>query len=207
LSSLLENHLLVRRLVGLTLAFIPLYLGGLGYVTTGQLQPSLSAYAHTPLAAWFIGLLFAAGAFLTTYRGYDALDRRTSAWAAAACFATAVFPTAPDGALLGDTVAGVLHGLAAFVLFVCMARFSWRLFPYSWVAGDDFATLQKLKRNKVYKACGVAVMACAVGVLVCSVFNWGDTYRAVFWLEAILLSAAGFSWYVKGEGVKALNDK
>lgn len=205
-KSLLIDPLLVRRLIGVALAFIPLFLGSMGYLTTGQLQPSLSAYVHTSQAAWFVGLLFAAGALLVTYRGYDALDRRTSAWAAAACFLVAIVPVAPASATVGQTAGGLLHGAAALVLFAALARFSWRLFPLArtYPSSDDYEA--KLTRNRVYKTCGAVTALAALGVLACSASGWGDHCQAVFWLEAAGLWAAAFSWYIKGEGVKALND-
>ena len=64
-------------------------------------------------------------------------------------------------------------------------------------------------RNKVYVVCGIFMLVC---IALVAIYGWflQDTaiasIKPVFWLESLALWAFGWSWFVKGEGLRVLND-
>ena len=64
-------------------------------------------------------------------------------------------------------------------------------------------TKEKKIRNRIYRSCGIIIMAC---MLLIGYFGWfagepdgNNKFKPVFWLEWIALLAFGISWLIKGE--------
>ena len=164
---------------------------------------SISAYYYTGAVAAFVGMLVALALFLLTYRGFDnpyqRADRAVAITAGVAALGVAFFPTeAPAGvpALAWWTRAtGVVHHAFAIVLFAMFALFALWLFRIR----PDGKTETTGWRNKIYLACGIAIVAC---------IGWagynGATERQIFVPESIALVAFAFSWLVKGYAVETL---
>jgi len=63
-------------------------------------------------------------------------------------------------------------------------------------------TKQKIRRNRIYRICGVIMLVCIVVLAlyanVRDSLPWLKQYKPVFWLESVALLAFGVSWLVKG---------
>jgi hypothetical protein len=164
---------------------------------------SISAYYYTGAVAAFVGMLVALALFLLTYRGFDndyhKADRAVAIVAGLAALVVAFFPTAAPAGVpplswwTGTT--GVVHHVAALILFAMFAVFALWLFRLR--KGGKTETTGW--RNKVYLACGLAIVAC----IAWAGYN-GYTAREIFVPESIALVAFSFSWLVKGYAVEML---
>lgn len=166
---------------------------------------SISAYYYTGGVAAFVGMLVALSLFLFTYRGYantyNRADRLAAKTAAGASLVVALFPTkAPVGvsALAWWTpTTGVLHHVAAIVLFVMFAIFALWLFRLT--ADGEQPVADKRRRNRLYLSCGIVIVVC----IAWAGLN-GLNGRPIFWPESIALSAFALSWLVKGYALRAI---
>ena len=124
-SHFLLHYLTLRRSLGILGVLLPVILifGDLAIGEGGGLQPSLSHYYDTIMVGVFVGVLFAIGVFLFSYRGYETpakkpyelSDNVAGKVACVAALAVALFPTTATV----DWVRTV-HTIAA-ILFVCDA--------------------------------------------------------------------------------------
>jgi hypothetical protein len=160
---------------------------------------SISAYYYTGAVAAFVGMLVALALFLFTYRGYKNKYNRADRWvakvAAGAALVIAFFPTAAPVGLPAlswwTPTTGVLHHVAAIVLFAMFAVFAFWLFRLT--ADGEQPAADKRRRNNVYLVCGIAIVGC-IGW---AGFN-GVNGRPIFLPESIALIAFAVSWLVKG---------
>ena len=189
--SLVISYLTLRRLIGILGMALPLIVMVWGWTICGctRILPSISDYYSLRTRDAFVGILFAIGSFLYTYRGFDD-DDRYGTLAAVFAFAVALFPNS------GTPLERTVHFSSALGLLVVLAYFSLKLFTKT--AGRP--TPQKLIRNRVYTVCGVLILLCVslIGVYK-SLGADSALWHPVFWLETIALWAFGFSWFVKGE--------
>ena len=168
---------------------------------------SISAYYYTGAVAAFVGMLVSLALFLFTYRGYDNrynwADRWTAKTAAVASLVVAFFPTKEPIGMSPlpwwTPTTGVLHHVAATVLFVMFAIFALWLFRLT--ADGEQPTVDKQRRNNLYLFCGVVIVLCIV---------WAGFYglsgRPIFWPESIALVAFAVSWLTKGYAVATIVD-
>ena len=166
---------------------------------------SISAYYYTGGVAAFVGMLVALALFLFTYRGYandyNWADRWAARTAACASLVVAFFPTrAPDDVpvlLWWTRTTGVLHHVAAVVLFAMFAIFALWLFRLT--ADGEHPAADKRRRNTLYLSCGIVIVVC----IAWAGFN-GLTRRPIFWPESIALIAFSLSWLVKGYALRTI---
>ncbi|MGB3297465.1 MAG: hypothetical protein WBA76_04285 [Phormidesmis sp.] len=204
-NRLVVSYLMLRKSVGclgMGLPFI-LALGG-GLLFDLPIQPSISDYYHTSMRDVFVGVLFAMGVFLFSYKGYGKQDNWAANIAAVCVIGTALFPTTPlDPSGLAATI-GKVHIAFATVYFITLAYFSLVLFTKSDPTRP--ATPQKLRRNAVYRVSGYTILLAIVLLVLLKLLPVDfktslQTFDPVFWLEAVMVIAFGISWYVKGEGI------
>jgi hypothetical protein len=130
------------------------------------------------------------------YTGYDRWDD----WAgnAAGFFALGVawFPTTQMGP---SNWIGKIHFTSAALLFITLTIFSLWLFTKK---GSN-PTSQKLKRNTIYRICGLIMIACLIAIAIYMNFIQNDNSESsfVFWAETTALVAFGISWLTKGEAI------
>lgn len=194
-GRVLVSYLTLRRAVGVLGVLLPLILaiGCFWIYRCSELQPSISDYYGTGMRDVFVGVLFAIGWFLFSYRGHEPQDNVAGDLACFCALGVALFPNTGAG-----TTAAVVHYVSAAALFITLAYFSFFLFTKS----APNPTPQKLVRNRVYRACGITIVACIVAIGAVQLLPDDSPVRAlqpVFWLESIALWAFGFSWFVKGE--------
>lgn len=209
-----------RRLVGILGMILPLvcFLGGWLFTGIGR-QESISYYYHTNMRDWFVALMGAVGMFLLTYHGKYLIDDLVSSASGIAALMVAFFPCRqilpplslhppvrpglpPIGMFyLDQNISQNIHAAAAASFFILLACNSLFLFTRSRHPKDQLPR-PKVLRNRVYRVCGVIILAALalLGTLVVvmdplELSNSG----MIFWLEAVMLAAFGVSWLVKGE--------
>jgi hypothetical protein len=192
--------------IGLVLPFVLILIAVLrDGVERWRSLESVSAYYYTGAVAAFLGMLVALALFLFTYRGYANeyhwADRWAAKTAAVAALVIAFFPTrAPVGvpALAWWTpTTGVLHHVAAIVLFAMFAIFALWLFRLT--ADGEQPPADKRWRNRVYLVCGIVIVAC----IAWAGFN-ALNGRPIFWPESVALIAFAVSWLVKGHALRTI---
>jgi succinate dehydrogenase/fumarate reductase cytochrome b subunit len=192
--------------IGLVLPFLLIFIAlARDGVEQWQALESVSAYYYTGAVAAFVGMLVALALFLFTYRGFanehHSADRWTANIAACAALVVAFFPTvAPSGvdALKWWTpMMGVIHHVAAVVLFSMFAVFALWLFRLT--AEGEQPAADKRRRNAVYITCGIVIVGCIVWAGIS-----GRSGRPIFWPESIALIAFAVSWLVKGYAIDTL---
>jgi hypothetical protein len=121
------------------LAFLfPILLFGVGLFNDIPLQGSMSAYYYafapqdSPLRIFpgrvvFVGILFALGFFLILYKGFSKTENWALNVAGACALLVALFPmeTPKYCTNCGSDPYSFLHGIAAVVLFLCIAFVAW----------------------------------------------------------------------------------
>lgn len=195
-GDVLVSYLTLRRVVGTLGVALPIVLALWGFALCGCLgfQPTISDYYALRTRDAFVGILSTIGWFLFTYRGYDRRDDIAGNLACLFALGVAFFPNR------GTALERGVHFGSALALFLVLAYFSLILFTKS--AGNP--TPQKLIRNRIYRACGVIMLACIALIGLCYwKLNTAAFFSAkpVFWLESLALWAFGFSWFVKGEAI------
>ena len=198
-----------RQVIGYVGMFLPLVLmllalGRDGYASWKNLE-SVSAYYYTGAVAAFVGMLVTLALFLVAYPGYPNKYRWADLWvakiAAVAALVVAFFPTkAPEGVPSLSWWApytGVLHHVAAVVLFTMFAVFALWLFRLT--AEGQPPPADKRLRNHVYLGCGIAIIVCMAWAGLNALND-----RPIFWPESIALVAFALSWLVKGYAARTI---
>ena len=166
-----------------------------------EMLGSLSAYYHTGAVPAFVGILVALGVFLITYRGYNnkyrRRDRAAAIMAGTAAILVAFFPTAAPKGLSGPSWwaprTGVIHYVAAVVLFSAFSFISLFLFRKTKVGAGEPLPADKRVRNGIYSWCGIAMVGCMAWAGGASVVG-----ASILWPEALALEFFAISWLVKG---------
>ncbi len=185
------SYLKLRQLVGALGILLPASCLAFGLLY--ELEPSISDYYATPMRNVFVGILWAIGFFLLTYRGHERKDDVAGDLCFVCALGVALCPNSSDIRWVRG-----LHFLFAMVLFLTFAYYCLKLFT----KGKGEPTPQKLRRNRVYRACGWIIILSIILIGVYMVFlqrTWLACLKPVFVLESTALCAFGFSWYVKGE--------
>jgi len=192
----LVSYRTLRRVVGLLGVSLPIVLAVWGFALQGRVAflPSISDYYALRTRDVLVGVLFTIAWFLFTYRGYDRRDEIAGNLACVFALGVALFPNT------GPWAAPWIHFISAALLFLVLAYFSLFLFTQS----APTCTRGKVVRNRVYRTCGVAMLACIIGIALSKAFIGRATlvhWSIVFWFETIALWAFGYSWFVKGDTV------
>lgn len=207
-KSIIISYKVLRRLIGLLGMALPVVLIAGGYIQKGNgILGSISSYYHTNMRDVFVGILWAVGIFLMSYQGYDKIDNWITNLSGLFAIGVALFPTisspADTGSLgvfqLHPTISGTLHVVWAFLFFLLLAYNSYFLFTKT---GKTEPGPQKIKRNRIYRICGILIIASLIGIVVYMLFLQNTVLRhwaPVLLLEILALWAFGFSWLVKGE--------
>jgi hypothetical protein len=165
------------------------------------IESSISGYYYTGMRNFFEGCLCAISMFMLCCRGYDCKDEILGRISAVFALGVAFFPTRPNGcATPTQRVIGDVHYASAAGLFLTLALFCLWLFRKT--ANKATMTRGKRYRNKVYMACGIAIIASMLAIIVLTLANVkhlvGDL-SPMFCFETTALLAFGIAWLVKGE--------
>jgi hypothetical protein len=202
--ALVVSYLDLRKAVGIIGVALPFVLAFGKILLQGSgLQESISGYYYTDMRNVFVGSLCAIGIFLMSCRGYDWRDEAAGIVACIFAIGVALFPTTPYvDATHQDKVIGTLHLTFAALLFLTLAYFCLALFTET--DPGKHPTPQKLKRNNVYRVCGITILAC-IGLMVVvklpGVKTLVEPISPVFWLESLAVITFGAAWLTKGETI------
>jgi hypothetical protein len=207
--SLIISYMTLRKAIGFLGVGLPFVvsLGALIIFRTG-LQGSISSYYYTGMRNVFVGILWAIGFFLISYKGYGTAD--TVAGILGCIFAVGItlFPTAPENnPSAGALLIGHIHLTFAALFFLTLIFFS--LYLFTKTSKDkkrNPVTPRKRQRNVVYIVCGVTMAVC---ILLIGIYQFlPDSAKSplkafdpIFWLETIAIITFGISWLVKGETI------
>jgi hypothetical protein len=158
-----RSYIFMRFAIGVLGAALPLQLFAEPLFFDGQpfLRGSLSAYYYSGMREFFVGVLWAIGVFLITYKFADfTRESRASTYAGLAVILVALFPTGRPGvgfpltplqAQLGETVVERIHFAAAGVFIGLLALISFY-----------FGTYGRTRRRLHYACAGVILVALAL---------------------------------------------
>ena len=209
----LSSHLL-RQALGYLGVFLPLLVYGVAGLRSTEGFPgwapldSISEYYYSGSVAVFTGVLWAIGAFLFTYRGYDNPSRHwdllTGKLASLAALGVALFPTAALPPLTAPPWWSgwmkAVHYASAGVLFSCFVVYSLFLFPLTNEPPDSMSS-DKRRRNRVYRACGVGILGSLIWVIAAGLCG-----APIFVPESLALVLFGISWLTKGRWLWTLHE-
>ena len=202
-QSMVISYLTLRKAIGVLGITLPaiLVLGGMIFFGIG-VQNSISSYYHTGMRDVFVGTICVIGFFLLSYRGHDNRDNRAGTFACVFAVGAALFPAKPDHATaLDPKIFGTIHLIFAGLFFLMLIYFALQLFPKTHE--DRQPTEEKAHRNKIFKACGYA-MIISLALIVVNALLPKEIHKALkvyhpdFWLESIAVVSFGCSWLVKG---------
>lgn len=204
--GLVISYLTLRKIVGILGVSLPVVLAiGAAAIFHEGIQYSISDYYYTGMGNVFVGMLWAIGIFLLSYKGYERKDDVAGDVACVCAIGVSLFPTSrPDAPL---SIIGAAHLIFAAALFLTLAYFSLFLFTKT---DQAVPTLQKLQRNNVYRVCGIAILGCLLLIAIAALPALKGPlhpYDPRFWLESIAIVAFGISWLTKGEAILADDSK
>jgi len=209
------SYAALRRSVGIVAVAFPFVVTVPVYLLCDHtIASSLSANYYQITRNFFVGTLCAISLFMFCDRGYDLKDEIAGILSSIFALGVAFFPTTPDEcATHFQKFIGHAHYFFATALFSTLAYFCLVLFRTTAV--NRHVTHKKLQRNKVYRACGIAIVASMAAIAALSLLDNKNTFNVDYWikrlhttpiLESIALIAFGLAWLVKGDFVASLND-
>ena len=173
MENMIISYLTLRKIIGiLGIALAPICIIG-GLVSTGIIQWSISAYYYTVMRNIFVGVLFIAGAFLLSYKGYDLADNIISGVAGLSAIGIALIPMGVSK----------FHFIFAGLFFISIAIMSYFQFSQG---------LHK-QRNKIYKICGLVIIIALIFIALLKNIPY-----IILIGEIIMLDAFGVAWLLKG---------
>jgi len=195
------SYFAMRKVVGFVALLLPLAVALPWYFLRDHiLEPSISCYYYTGTRNIFVGSLCAVAMFMLGCRGYDIEDEIAGIFSGICALGVAFFPTASDPCKAESKLnVGTIHWTFAALLFLTLAYFCFCLFTMS--AEGTTVTPRKIWRNRVYYACGAAIVISMIMIVVLNHFQ--VTYLpgglgSEFFFETTALFAFGFAWLVKG---------
>jgi hypothetical protein len=165
---------------------------------TCQIQISVSAYYYTSMRNEMEGIICGISMFLLSYHGYTKQDSIVSKLAGLFALGIAFFPTS-ETSDKGDIISK-LHYITAGIFFALLSYMSIFLFTKS--AGNP--TPQKIKRDRIYRVCGIIMVVSFIGIPVDSIKTIHDSIsflKPTLIFETLALTAFGISWLTKGEWI------
>ncbi len=210
-NELVVSYKFLRVVVGALGMSLPLILYAGGRAVFGfDVQGSLSAYYHTAMRDVLVGVLFAIGVFLFSYKGYSLVDEIAGKLACIFALGVALFPTLAEGETSPTAQRiSMFHYFFAAAFFLTLTFFANFLFTKSNKTPSEQPP-QKRIRNTVYRSCGGVMVLSILLLAAYFILAGGDgpflgSSAPVFWLETVAIFAFGVSWFVKSEVI--LKDK
>ena len=134
--------------------------------------------------------------FLLSYHGYERADYIVSKLAGIFALGIAFFPTAPVNG--EENLISTMHYTSTGVFFALLSYMSIILFTKS----KGHKTAEKIKRNRVYRVCGIIMAASVLCVPLSSIPAINEkigSLKPTLVFETLALTAFGIAWLIKGE--------
>lgn len=193
----------VIGVLGMTLAWIVL---GLSLAFGYGFPDSISAtYFIAPCITPFMIILGMSSILLFCYKGYDKVDDILNTIAAACGLGICLFPCAATtepyiGTFqLPAATSDTLHMISALGFFGILAYNS--LFQFT--KGLAEPTLNKLKRNVIFRVCGIGMIASFILLPLVS-YDIIKVPHVIWVIEMIALTFFGISWLTKANCISIL---
>lgn len=186
------DHRTIKLIVGLIAVSLGTLTAHFAYVDTGSDIASISEsyYVGGWSQSFFVGCLFAIGAFLMAYNGLTFTEMVLSKIASFAAVGVALFPCQCNNEL---EIIPHLHAAAAAAMFIVLACFCYIFFRRARLKGHTQANM----RAGIYALCGIA-MILSLLVLAFDGISGGTLTekipRLTFYGEHTGLIAFGISW-------------
>lgn len=225
-NDLVFSYLTLRNLIGFGGMLLPIVLAIWPSRPSkyGGFEPSISDYFYTDRGDILVVFLCVIGTFLVTYKGYEWKEWALTTLAGITGMGVAFVPTKMDCLLPGaectncilsvhTNSGGVFKTLAgtgwhfgfAATFLLSLAIMSIFYFTKSdedkeHKKEDGKSMTQKGKRNRVFRWCGVIIIASLV-ILGIYFISGVDVkpFPIVYFFETVAVEAFGFSWLVKGQ--------
>jgi hypothetical protein len=174
-----------------------LWIVGLGFGV--ELQDSISSYYHTPMRNVFVGILFAVGAFLYLYRGYNMLENIVLNVAGILAVCIALLPTSAVELKCDTFTAPYLHGISAisfFILIACVCIFD--------LSGTlrEIGEPRKSFYKSLYKVLGGLMIVFPLSSALLLLLT-KETGSLIFWVELAGVWVFSAYWIVKSVEISA----
>ena len=194
------NHLILRQTLGALGIALPalVILFGLRGHNGPEWYYSISATYYANSGAVFCLVMGAVAFFLITYRMYSRLDYAVNILSGVFALLIILFPCATDmythvGAFEAPVkISALIHNISACVFFLLRAFNILFLFTKS----VPNPTPEKLKRNRLYRVCGVGIIAFMASQAIFTFVPVSGPYTMVN--EAGMLLCDGVAWLTKG---------
>jgi hypothetical protein len=192
-----RSYIFMRFAIGILGIALPLQLLAEPLFFDGQpfLRGSLSAYYYSGMREFFVGVLWAIGVFLVTYKVAEpSRESRASTYAGLAVILVALFPTERPGdgfaltplqAQLGESTVEGIHFLSAGVFIGLLALISFY-----------FGKFGRTRRRLHYTCAGIIVAALALAAFAGIT---GEPDKGLLVAEVVAVLAFTASWLAKVE--------
>lgn len=165
---------------------------------------SATYYRDTCITPFMI-ILGSAGILLFCYRGYDIVDNILNTLAGAFAWGICLFPCGATSAPFVGTfrlpivTSNMLHNICAIGFFAILAYNS----MFQFTKGSDNPTVNKKKRNVIFRVCGIG-MAASFILLPLTSYGIIKVPHVIWVIEAIALFFFGISWITKANCLRIL---
>lgn len=208
-SELVVSYLTLRQMIGWIGLVMPFSVRAGAWLFEGiRTTDSISAYYYTGMRDVFVSTLVLVGILLTCYRTRAVRDNVVAIVAGLAAIGIGLFPMEPifapeilrkypDIAARCYLATGILGYHFIFVTVFFSLSFYLVYFRFDALTPAN-PTLQKRRRNKVYKVCGAAMLVAFVAIGLLAALNRGGS---IFWPETLAVVAFAAAWLVKGQTI------
>lgn len=196
----------LRCTIGVLGMLLPIIVVILSLAYGFKFPSSISAtYFRDTCITPFMIILGSAGMLLFCYRGYDIIDNILNTLAGAFAWGICLFPCGATAAPVAGTfrlptaTSNTIHMICALGFFGILAYNS--LFQFT--KGSEDPTPEKLKRNVVFRLCGIGMIASFI-LLPLTTYGIISVPYVVWVIEAIALFFFGISWITKANCIPFL---
>jgi uncharacterized membrane protein len=194
------SYMTLRKAIGWMGFLLPplLVFGSFIFDHTNEVKSSLSGYYWSHMRNILVGVLCIMGGFLLSYHGPKGIrswDSLASKSAGLFAFCIAFIPTSQNG---DNALSDNIHYIVSALFLAILSFMSLFLFTKS----GEYITKQKIKRNRVFKVCGIIMLASICLIPLNEIKIVHDhiyKFKPTLICETIALISFGISWLVKGE--------
>jgi hypothetical protein len=215
-DQIFKSYIRIRKgLAGLALLF-PIGLLFMGAWHGIYPQNSMSAYYFAqmpgentqyvfPMRAWFVGILWAIGAFLVLYKGFSVTENRFLNMAGLAAICVAMFPmhVPKECASCGSNAWAWVHFGAAGILFLCMSIVAWACADETLATLPD-AVRELYQRRYTSLAAAMTLAPVAVYLLIWMIWIGQEKHPGLFWAEMTGVVIFALYWGLKSYELETL---
>lgn len=208
----INHYKWMKKVIGIMvilLPIVPILFGFIGQSNPVDWYTSISATYYTNSCGLMSGILAICSFFFFTYPGYDKRDKIVNKLSALFLLMILIFPcgdarlclTQPVGLFqLQPSISGAIHNTSAICLFLTF----WYNIGYLFTLSAGDLTEKKKKRNLIYKITSWCILVGMAAFPLCFLRILPHIFVLIG--EIIILMPCGFSWLVKAEAIKKLND-